>query len=227
MYFKTVLTAIAVACSTLTATAQKGLYLGVEANPGFMLEKNGYTGSSTQLKGYASLGLNASWYFSDNWALTTGAIFSKYNYGSSSDLGLMGIKSLSYLQVPVGLVCRGNGSQPVNAYFSFGITTYLMTGAHFSNVETYNSPIQSQYYSKDDLNKINIGPFAGGGAYINFSKKCSALLGAQFATGLLNVKKYAALAGGSNVTDYLTTFTLHFGFQMRLVSARPRKTTER
>lgn len=205
--------------AAFAATAQqKGLYLGVEANPGWMSHKEDDNSSSPKFSHFSSYGLNLTSYYSEHWGLTTGTILAKYRYSGMNDLTLMGIKSLSYLQIPFGIVCRSNGTQPVNGYFNFGITTYLLTNADFSgpsgNFETYTTA---------DLNKLNIGPYAGGGATISFAKRFTALVGAQFATGVMNVKKNPETFSYTFENDHLATVTLHLGLQVRLISASTRK----
>jgi len=225
MYFKTVITAIGIACSSLTAAAQKGLYLGVEVNPGFMVQR-GYANEGSQLNGFTSFGANLSWYFSDTWGLSTGAVFGKYKYDHTSDLALMGVQDLSYVQVPLGLVFTGNGSQPVNAYFNFGVMTYFLTDAHLTGMQTYNTPLGTEQYSTADLNKFNIGTYAGAGAAIRLGRNFSGQAGIQFATGFLDTKKNGISFGGSDVPDRPMTFTLHLGLQMRLVAVRSPKAIE-
>lgn len=212
-----------VAVSFPASAQQRGLHLGIEANPGVMVEQNADSKNTIRFNPFASYGINTSWYWSDNWAVTGGVQMAKYNYKNYNNLTYLGVTDLRYLQIPVGLVCKNQGPSRVNGYYSFGIMTYLLQDSHFSPEKTYYNPGPIEQGSEADLNKMNIGPYVGGGACFKLSRKFSAQLGTQFATGLFNIRKDGNPNSSDNASNYLMTLTAHFQVQMELVSGHSKK----
>lgn len=194
-----VLAGLIISASFIKAqTNEKRTKLGLEFSPlltWFNTDEKHLEGDGVKA-GY-DFGLNAEFYFSDNYAFITGVFINNQvgsiKYTEDYDINLNdkaynllaseSVKySNKYVRIPIGLKLATN-QIGYNTYFArLGINTLI----NYQSKATSESNLFEKEKSTEVLNAINLAYFIGGGVEISLGSVSAVTLGLTYSNGFLN-----------------------------------------
>ena len=177
----------------------KGTRLGLEFSPSITwFSPNEKHLENDGVKVSYDFGLNAEFYFSDNYAFVTGVFFSNHvgsikylekfdsletkaaNYSIPESESVK--YSNKYVRIPIGLKLCTNQIGYNTFYARLGFNTMV----NYQSKATADSKLFEKENSYKAMNILNLNYFIGGGVEMSLGSKSAVTLGATYSSGFIN-----------------------------------------